>query len=237
MNDRAPLVSITMHIDGDLETTHMRTAVLYRSALALLAGAALSVSAWSAPAAQATQVAAVWVPRHIQFVYQGFTTYYSCDGLRDKIQHMLHKLGARDLKVREVPCSTPGGRPDPFPGVNVRMQVLVPAARAGKAAKSAPQVQAHWQAVVLAPDDTEQDYGGECELIEQFKRSFLPLFTTRNTRYQATCIPHQVTLGTSLSTEVLVADEPHSGKRPDGTRGAQGTQRKAAASSHENLNH
>lgn len=88
------------------------------------------------------------------------------------------------------------------------MQVLVPAAQAGKDAKSAPRVQAHWRNVVLAPADLEEDYGGECELIEQFKRTFLPLFTTRNTRYSATCIPHQLTLNASLSTEVLVPDHP-----------------------------
>lgn len=186
----------------------MRIAAFYRSAAAVLAVAVLSAPAWSAPAAEASHTAAVWVPRHTEFVYQGFTTRYSCDGLRDKIRDMLSKLGARDLKIREVPCSTPAGGPDPFPGVRVRMQVLVPAAQAGKAGKSAPRVQAHWRTVVLAPSDTGQDYGGECELIEQFKHSFLPLFTTRNTRYHATCIPHQLTLGTSLSTEVLVPVHP-----------------------------
>jgi len=186
----------------------MRTAAPYRLAMAVLAVAMLSAPAWSAPAAKSNHTEAVWVPRHIQFVYQGFTTIYSCDGLRDKIRRMLRKLGARDLKVREVPCSTPEGGPDPFPGVRVRMQVLVPAAQAGKDAKSAPRVQAHWRNVVLAPADIEEDYGGECELIEQFKRTFLPLFTTRNTRYSATCIPHQLTLNASLSTEVLVPDHP-----------------------------
>lgn len=186
----------------------MRTAAPYRLAVAVLAVAMLSAPAWSAPAAESTHTRAVWVPRHIQFVYQGFTTIYSCDGLRDKIRHMLRKLGARDLKVREVPCSTPEGGPDPFPGVRVKMQVLVPAAQAGKDAKSAPRVRAHWRHVVLAPAGIDEDYGGECELIEQFKRTFLPLFTTRNTRYSATCIPHQPTLNASLSTEVLVPDHP-----------------------------
>lgn len=186
----------------------MRTAAFHRSAAAALAAALLSLPAWSAPAGGAARVAAVWVPRHVQFVYQGFTTHYSCDGLRDKIEDMLTKLGAQHLKVREEPCSSPMGRPDPFPGVRVTMQVLVPAAQAGKAGKSAPPVQAHWRTVVLAPSDSGYDSGGECELMGQFKRSFLPLFAARDTRYQATCIPYQATLGTSLSTEVLVPDHP-----------------------------
>ncbi len=179
----------------------MRCSTCYRSAAAALAVALLPVRAWSAQAG----VAAAWVPKHVQFVYQGFTTRYSCDGLRDKIEDMLLKLGARDLKVREQPCSTPAGVPDPFPGVRVTMQVLVPAAQAKK---GAPQVRAHWQRVVLAPSETEVDYGGECELIEQFKRTFLPLFATRKTHFRATCVPHQLTLGTSLSTEALVPDKP-----------------------------
>ena len=191
----------------------MRTAAFHRSAMAALAGALLSLPAWAAPGGGMARVPAVWVPRHIQFVYMGFTTHYSCNGLRDKIQHMLWKLGARHLKVREQPCSSPMGRPSPFPGVRVRMQVLVPAAQAGKAGRSAPQVRAHWHTVVLAPSNTDFDEGGNCELIGQFKHSFLPLFATRNIRYHTTCIPHQVTLDTYLSTEVLVPDRTPAAKR------------------------
>ena len=88
------------------------------------------------------------------------------------------------------------------------MQVLVPAAQAGKGGKSAPKVQAHWHTVVLAPSNTGFDEGGDCELIGQFKRSFLPLFATRDIRYHTTCIPHQVTLSTYLSAEVLAPDHP-----------------------------
>ena len=186
----------------------MRTAAFRRSALAALAGALLSLPAWAAPAGGVARVPAVWVPRHVHFVYMGFTSHYSCDGLRDKIDHMLRKLGARDLKVREEPCSGPMGRPSPFPGVRVRMQVLVPAAQAGKAGQSAPQVQAHWHTVVLAPSNTGFDEGGDCELIGQFKRRFLPLFATRTIRYHTTCIPHQATFSTYLSADVLVPDRP-----------------------------
>lgn len=188
----------------------MRTAAICRSGAAVLAGMMLSLPAWSTPAGGTTHVTAQWAPRHIQFIYQGFTTQYSCDGLREKIRGLLSKLGARDLKVREVPCSTSTG-PDPFPGVRVSMQVLVPAGKAGKAGKadkSAARVPAHWHKVVLAPSHSDYDWGGECELIEQFKESFLPLFTTRDTHFSTTCVPHQVSLDTSLTTEVLVPDHP-----------------------------
>jgi hypothetical protein len=156
-------------------------------------------------AAAQDSVAAVWVPKHVQFLYQGFTTYYSCDGLRDKIRTMLEKLGAQDLKVREYACVNPSG-PSLFPGVRVTMRVLVPAssAEAAKEKNAGPPVQAQWKQVVLMPQDAPFDEQGNCELIEQFKETFLPLFTTRHIKYESTCIPHEVTLGTYLSAEVLV---------------------------------
>ena len=151
-------------------------------------------------------VSAVWVPKQVQFMYQGFTTHYSCDGLRDKIRDMLAKLGARDLKVREMACIRPVG-PTEFPGVRVDMLVLVPASSpaASKSKPAGPPVQAQWKEVVLMPSNASFEDQGNCELIEQFKETFLPLFTTRNVKYGSTCVPHQLTLGTHLSAEVLMA--------------------------------
>ena len=147
---------------------------------------------------------AVWASRHITFVYQGFTTHYSCDGFREKIRAMLSKLGARRLVVRTYGCTRLIGV-EPFPGVRVTMQVLVPAA-SQHAQDAASAVPAHWQDVVLMPDNAGPQEQGNCELIEQFKETFLPLFTTRHITYQSNCVPHQLTLGTHLSAEVLMPD-------------------------------
>ncbi len=176
------------------------------SRLASAAAATALLAAVPAMAAAQDGVAAVWVPRKVQFIYQGFTTRYSCDGLRDEVRSMLTELGAQDLKVREVPCSSPSGVPSPFPGVSVTMRVLVPAssAEASKDKNAGPPVQAHWKEVVLMPSNAPLNEQGKCELIEQFKETFLPLFTTRNIKYRSTCIPHQITLGTHLSAEVLM---------------------------------
>ena len=178
----------------------MRMTVL--SQVAIAAVAAILLGSLPALGARQESLEAVWAPRHVTFVYQGFTTHYSCGGLRDKIREMLSKLGARDLKVREQGCVRAGGV-EPFPGVRVTMQVLVPASSEhGKAAAAA--IEAHWQNVVLMPGNASFEEEGNCELIEQFKETFLPLFTTRNIHYQSNCIPHQLTLGTHLSAEVLV---------------------------------
>ena len=168
------------------------------AAMTLLA----ATPAWAAPQ---DSVSAVWVPKHVQFIHQGFTTHYSCDGLRDEIRTLLQKLGPRDLKVREFGCIRPVG-PTEFPGVMVSMSVLVPAssAEASKAPSGSSPVQAHWKDVVLMPSNAPYEDQGNCELIEQFKETFLPLFTTRNVKYGSTCVPYQLMLGTHLSASVLV---------------------------------
>lgn len=160
-------------------------------------------------AATPASVEAVWVPRQVTFIYQGFTTRYSCDGLRDTIDEMLTRLGARNLQVHATGCVRVIGVEN-FPGVQVKMEVLVPAA--SEHGKTGPIVAAHWQNVVLMPSNAGIEEQGKCELIEQFKETFLPLFTTRHISYSSTCIPHQITLGTHLSAEVLMPNKPALGR-------------------------
>jgi len=182
--------------------------------LNLAAGAAAALLAsfpgWvstEAAAGNDTAQPAVWAPKQIHFVFQGFTTKYSCQGLQDKVRKALLELGARpDLKVTEGACTNPAGGPEPFPNVDVKMQVLKPAPAAGN--DSHPEtVTAHWKAVDLRLDRDPLSQAEDCELLEQIKHTFLPLFTTRNVDYQSTCIPHQVSPGgTWLRAKVLTAD-------------------------------
>jgi hypothetical protein len=171
------------------------------------AGGAAAVTAPQAPQA------AVWAPREARFVFMGFTAHYSCDGLGDKVRKALLELGARpDLTVRDVPCSTPFGRPDPFPGVTIKMHVLVPL-DAKSAPPGAAPVPARWKTVELRLDRDPVFAAGDCELVEQIKQHLLPLFTTRNVDYTSNCIPNQLMLGTRLRTDVLVpvpSAAPHS---------------------------
>jgi hypothetical protein len=152
--------------------------------------------------------AAVWTPKEAQFTYMGFTTKYTCDGLRDTIQEMLLRLGARkdDLKVYETPCSGDPGRPNPFPGVKIKMSVLTTPVPAQLPAGT-QIVRAQWKTVKL-PFETGINAAGQCELLEQFKRSILPLFSARNVDLQASCVPHQLSaLGVRLQAEVLIAEQ------------------------------
>jgi len=184
----------------------MEYAVVRLRALLRTAAAAVALTALPALALAQESVEAVWVPRHVSFVYQAFTTHYSCDGLRESIRDLLARLGARDLKVQAYGCTSFGI--EPFPGVRVTMRVLVPAASTHDH-EAGPVVRAHWQNVVLMPSNAELQEQGNCELIEQFKETFLPLFTTRHIDYQSNCIPHQLTLGTHLSAEALMPNAAH----------------------------
>jgi hypothetical protein len=184
-------------------------------------GACLGAPGWASAADDGAQAAppvdtefAVWTPKEIQFTYMGFTTHYTCDGLRDTIKEMLLQLGARkdDLKVTEQPCSGDPGRPDPFPGVKIKMSVLQPAP--ATLSSDTPVVQAHWKSVKLPYRETGINAAGQCELLEQFNRTILPLFTTRNVDVHTSCVPHQLEpLGTKLQAEVLITDQKKAGPK------------------------
>jgi hypothetical protein len=185
--------------------THRRVRGALAPVVAL--GLLLSAAAW-ADSTDGGQ-SAVWTQKEFKFIYQGFTTKYSCDGLHDKMRRILLELGARkkDLKIGEWGCSGRSGLPDPFPGVIVKMSVLVPAD--GAAAPGAePAVPSHWRALNLKLDNSSLAEAGECELVEQVKQQVLPLFSTRNVDLKSTCVPHQLTPGgTQLNAEVLAPDQ------------------------------
>jgi|GEM_PF-1011732 len=147
-----------------------------------------------------------WVKKKINFTYQGFTTHYSCQGLRDKVREVLLELGARKsgLDVHEIGCTTNIGEPNPFPSVGGTFYVLEPGSSSNGQA-----VKAEWQNVDVRVGSPGLDTAGQCELIEQVKQKILPLFATRDVRFKQDCIPYQLTPnGSSLSVEVLKPAQP-----------------------------
>jgi hypothetical protein len=201
-------------------------------AACLLVAPVWAADAGSAPAAAVESQPAVWTDKELTFVYQGFTTRYSCDGLRDKVRGVLLDLGAqkKGLKVQELGCSSPTGRPDPFPGVRVKMRILQPAAgtadgqTGAAAAVTSPAgtpVPAHWKPLDLKLRDSFTTDSGECELVEQIRHAIVPLFATRNVDLKTNCIPHQATATRpTLKLEVLAPDEDaqHPAEAPPAAR-------------------
>jgi hypothetical protein len=85
-----------------------------------LAAVSIAMVALGSPSGAAAQdagapdakppVNAVWVEREFQLSYMAFTSFYSCDGLRDKVAWVLKELGARpDFKVTSRACTRTSG--------------------------------------------------------------------------------------------------------------------------------
>ncbi len=149
------------------------------------------------PSAFADQTAAaesslgVWQKHEYRFAYMGFTSTYSCDGLASKIKLLLIAAGARsDVKSQPGACASNFGEPDKFANATVTFYTLAPAA--ADASGDAKPVSAVWRQVSLSTLPLHDLARGDCELVEQFRHSVLPMFTTRNVEDHVTCVPHQL---------------------------------------------
>jgi hypothetical protein len=168
-------------------------------------------------------VSAVWVEREASFGYTGFTTHYSCEGLRGKVRRILRDAGARpDFDVR-VSCTNLSGV-EPLPRVRIRAAMPVEAtaevlaglareptlqeqtvarARGEKgtaaAAEATAQFPAAWQRVSFVGEPNASGRGiglGDCELMQDMVRQVFPALGVRvlpETRLR--CVPRQITLG------------------------------------------
>jgi len=144
---------------------------------------------------------AIWKPQELTFDYVGFTTHYSCDGLRDKVEQVLSLLGARkgDLTVTPYPCSRPG-MPERLPlSLRIKVSTLKPA----EASDANGAVEAQWKTVSLG--GANKLTPGDCELADQIKKQILPVFSTLNLKARTDCTPYQESPGNILLTvDVLV---------------------------------
>src|SRR6185312_7254369 len=157
---------------GSYEPRHPRTAhrickpvmrflKVTRLAPTLLSSSLVVASSMTAAAQTSVPQRAAWVSKEVHFVFQGFTTKYSCDGLQSKIRNALLQLGARkDLRVDEGACPSPTGGPEPFPSVNVKLSVLQPLANNKEDASA---VLAHWKAIDLRLDKDPLWQAEDCE--------------------------------------------------------------------------
>jgi hypothetical protein len=172
-----------------------------------------------ATAAESTAApAAHWVERKLSFTYMGFTTKYSCDGLRDQVRDVLLALGARkkDLQIRGTGCVKFNG-PEVFPGVIASFWVPVPVTPedVGKVGATTA-LPTQWQKIDLLRVNSLTSDQGQCELLEQLRHDALPLFTTRSLHFRSTCVPHQISLGDiEFTVEVLrMAPQPPASSGP-----------------------
>jgi len=182
----------------------------------------------AAPEPAAT-VNAVWVERKVSFTYMPLTSYYSCDGLRDKVRWILRELGARpDFKVRSRGCIEVQG-PEMFPGVEVVAafpaeatpelleQLAADASKQQLAARATGKPDPVIEATAQFPARlrrVEFESGrtglsdlqdGDCELMEQLVRNdVFGKLGAKVVDARTHCVPRQVTLGAvRMAVEVL----------------------------------
>ena len=155
-----------------------------------------------------------WQPHSYDFHFMGFTSTYSCDGLADKLQLLLRLVGARpDATVMPL-CVRGTGRPDKLAQASLKFSTLQLAdANAPATAVSAPQgAPGVWRHVELSPRHPFELQTGDCELVEQFRDTQLPMFVTRNVNNQVTCVPHHESGSNfSLSFDVFAPSPPAKG--------------------------
>lgn len=178
-------------------------------------------------AAPAPAVSAIWVEKDISFTYMGLTSYYSCDGLRDKVRWVLKQLGARPgFKVTARGCAELTG-PERMPGVRIvaampfeatpellaqqaedasRRELAARASgKSAEVAEATAQFQARPRRVEFKSSmmsDGLQD--GDCELMEQLRDRAFGTLGVKVVEDQLHCVPRQVTIGSvRLAVEVL----------------------------------
>jgi hypothetical protein len=154
----------------------------------LFAACAISSTATAELAPASAHEPGIWQKHQYSFVYMGFTSTYSCDGLADKLKLLLLSAGARaDSTSRAGACSSAFGHPDKFARAELTFYTLAPA---GTSADS-PPVEGMWRDVSIAARSPQELGTGDCELVEQFSAKVLPMFAARNIERHTSCIPFQ----------------------------------------------
>ena len=201
----------------------------------LVAEGQVSAESTAAPAAavDGATMMAVWVQKEVNFAYVGLTSYYSCDGIRDKVRQILKYIGARpDFKVTVRSCINDTGVRRDFGGVERMPWVYITAAlpqpatpellaelampdpkreliaratgKPSTTAEATAQFPAQWRRVELVGKPIGPVQWGDCELVDQMAQEAFAQLGARIVMNQMACVPHQVTPGgLNLTLEVL----------------------------------
>jgi hypothetical protein len=216
----------------------MRVVVAVASVLLAPLGAAEQQSAreTAAPATvadEASTVMAVWVQKEVDFPYKGLTSYYTCDGIRDKVRAILKYVGARPgFKVTVRSCVNDFSGSRNLGGVETMPWVYITAAlpqpvtpellaelakpdpkaeliarATGKPsvkAEATAQFPAQWRRVQFLGKPTGPVQLGDCELMDEMAAVAFAQLGARVVEDLTSCVPRQVNPGSiRLTLEVL----------------------------------
>ena len=154
------------------------------------------------------EVAAAWKKYEIDFFYMGFTTRYSCGGLKSKVKLLMNYIGVRpDMKIMERGCEYGYMKVADFP--RVKLVFYAPEIPEPGSRDVGEPVLGLWKTVSIKRNAPRGLDLGDCELVEQFRDRILSKLTTRNPEGDINCIPHQL-IGNriDLRIEVLAGAPP-----------------------------
>jgi hypothetical protein len=163
-------------------------------------------------------VTAVWVEHEFMFTYFGRGTYYSCDGMANKIEYILEALGARPEPKVWVGCvEGPGIQQVPTARIKVAVPTeatpeLLAAIEAGKSKRelvsrvqgngavvdvATAQFPAQRRVVEFVGRRKDRIEDGDCELLEQLLPQVLEPLGVREApgSSRLMCVPRQAQIG------------------------------------------
>ena len=134
---------------------------------------------------------AVWARHEVDLQYMGFTTRYTCGGLKSKVRLLLKYMGVRDdVKILERGCEYGYQKVADFP--RLKITFWAPALPEKGDKDPGDPVLGVWKPVTIKRDSPKGLEMGDCELVEIFRDRVVPKFLTRDMQGDVNCIPHQL---------------------------------------------
>ncbi len=161
----------------------------------------LQVSHAAGAETAAAPVTAVWKAHEVKLHYYGFTTYYTCSGIEDRLETILKQLGANDdVRVSASGCM---GVNDVSNMISARIRVRMPVASPSNGAESFSAVSSP---VTLRTLRAGEVGAGECELLEEVRDRLLPALNIAVVSDDLLCVPRQAShVSRSLKVSALIA--------------------------------
>ncbi len=149
--------------------------------------AATAIGAETQPAEEP----AVWTRHEVDFQYMGFTTRYTCGGLKSKVKLLLKHMGVRDdVKILERGCEYGFQKVADFPRLKITFWAPTRPEMGDK--DPGEPVLGVWKPVTIKRNSPKGLEMGDCELVEIFRDRVIPKFVTRDVQGDIHCIPHQL---------------------------------------------
>ena len=111
------------------------------------------------------EAAAAWKKHEVDLLYTGFTTRYTCSGLKSKVRLLLKHMGARqDIKILERGCEYGYQIVADFP--RLKIEFYAPELPEPGARDVGEPVLGVWKPVVIKRNSPRGLDMGDCEMVE-----------------------------------------------------------------------